>query len=154
MQFQMSCHINADQARTFALFTDFKNAAANIRGIKHIEVITDGPVGVGTRFRETRTMFGKDAVETMEVTAMDPPRSYSVGCGSCGARFDTTFHFTPDNDGTRVDVNMNAVPTSLFAKIMSPVMGLMMAGTMRKCFENDLADLKAVAEGRPVARTA
>lgn len=151
MQFQMSIQIAADPAKTFFAFTDLANTAKNIRGIKALEVITEGPIGVGTRFRETRTMFGKDAVETMEITAFDPPRSYSVGCDSCGARFDTTFRFTPDAGGTRVDVNMNTVATSFFAKVMSPVMGLMMAATMRKCFENDLADIKAVAEGRAVA---
>lgn len=153
MNFQMSIQINADPAKTFATFTDFHNTAKNIRGIKHLEVLGDGPIGVGTQFRETRTMFGKDAVETMEITAFDPPRSYSVGCDSCGARFDTVFRFTPESGGTRVDIDMNTAATSLFAKLMSPLMGWMMVGTMRKCFENDLADLKAVAEGKPVSAT-
>ena len=153
MNFQTSIQVDADPARTFAAFTDLRNAAKNIRGIKHIEVLTEGPIKKGTQFRETRTMFGRDAVETMEITAFDPPRGYSVGCGSCGARFDTDFRFTPESGGTRVDVNMRTVPTSLFAKMMSPLMGWMMVGTMRKCFENDLADIKAVAEGN-VAATA
>jgi len=154
MQFNTSIHVAADPARTFEAFTDLRNAAKNIRGIKHIEVLTEGPVRQGTQFRETRTMFGKDAVELMEVTAFDAPRGYSVGCGSCGARFDTDFRFTPESGGTRVDVSMKAVPTSLFAKVMAPLTGWMMAGTMRKCFENDLADIKAVAEGKaPAAAT-
>lgn len=147
MQFNTSIHVAADPARTFAAFTDLRNAAGNIRNIKHIEVLTDGPIRKGTQFRETRTMFGKDAVETMEITAFDSPNGYSVGCGSCGARFDTDFRFTPVSGGTRVDVSMKTVPTSVFARIMSPLMGWMMLGTMRKCFENDLADIKAVAEG-------
>lgn len=155
MQFQTSIHVDADPTRTFAAFTDLRNAATNIRGIKHIEVLTDGPIRLGTVFKETRTMFGKDAVETMEITAFDAPRGYSVGCGSCGARFDTDFRFTPESGGTRVDVAMTTVATSFFAKMMSPLMGWMMVGTMRKCFENDLADIKAVAEGKtPAAATA
>jgi carbon monoxide dehydrogenase subunit G len=152
MNFQTSIQVDADPARTFAAFTDLRNAATNIRGIKHIEVLTDGPVRAGTQFRETRTMFGRDAEEKMEVTAFDPPRSYSVGCDSCGGvRFDTEFRFTPEAGGTRVDVNMTTVATSIFAKMMTPLMGWMMAGTMRKCFEDDLADIKAVAEGRIAA---
>lgn len=151
MQFNTSIHVDADPARTFAAFTDLRNAATNVRGIKHIDVLTDGPIRKGTQFRETRTMFGKDAVETMEITAFDPPHGYSVGCGSCGARFDTDFQFTPESGGTRVDVSMKAIPMSLFAKIMFPLTGWMMAGAMRKCFENDLADIKAVAEGNTSA---
>ncbi len=151
MNFETSIHVDADPATTFAAFTDLRNAAKNIRGIKHIEVLTEGSIGKGTQFRETRTMFGRDAVEAMEIIAFDSPRGYSVGCDSCGARFDTDFRFTPEAGGTRVNVNMRTVATSVFAKMMSPLMGWMMVGTMRKCFKNVLADIKAVAEGKGAA---
>lgn len=151
MQFTTSIHVDADPARTFAAFTDLRNAAQNIRGIKHIEVLTDGPIRKGTVFKETRTMFGKDAVETMEITAFDAPHGYSVECDSFGARFDTDFRFTPESGGTRVDVELKTTPTSSMAKFMGALMGWMMVGTMRKCFENDLADIKAIAEGKTPA---
>src|SRR6185436_15068203 len=100
MEFQTSIHVAADPARTFATFTDLRNAATNVRGIKKIEVLTEGPIRAGTQFLETRSMFGNEAIETMEITAFDSPRFYSVGCDSYGARFDTTFRFSPEAGGT------------------------------------------------------
>ena len=49
-------------------------------------------------------------------------------------------------DARGLDVNLTTVAISFFARMMTPLMGWMTVGTMRKCFENDLADIKAVAE--------
>ena len=37
---------------------------------------------------------------------------------------------------------------SLFAKLMSPIGNLMFGATMRKCMEDDLDDIKQVAEAK------
>lgn len=49
-------------------------------GIQRIEVLTPGPFAVGTRWRETRKMFGKEASETFTVTAIEPGKSLSTYC--------------------------------------------------------------------------
>ena len=66
----VSTQIAAPVAEVFALFTDLKNAPGRVKGIKRIELLTNGPVGVGTRFRETRVMFKRDATE--ECKPADP----------------------------------------------------------------------------------
>jgi carbon monoxide dehydrogenase subunit G len=145
--FSMSKRINAPVDRVFGIFTDFEHAADRIRGIQRLELLTNGPIGVGTRFRETRMMFKREATEEMEITAFEPGSSYAFGGNSCGSEFSTRFRFKPDAGGTRVDVDMQFRPVSLFAKIMSPLMGWMMGPSMRKAFDQDMEDLKAVAEG-------
>ena len=39
----------------------------------------DGPVGVGTRWTETRTVMGRTSDQPMEVTALEPDRRFTVG---------------------------------------------------------------------------
>ena len=150
--FQMSKTVQAPPDRVFGAFTDLQNAAARIRGISRIELLTPGPVCVGTRFRETRRMFGKEATEEMTVTAYEPPRLYAMGADSCGMRYATTFRFAPDGGGTRVDVEMVATAQTITAKIMGLLMGWIMAPMMRKCFAADMDDMAAAAEGRPVTK--
>src|SRR5262249_42210999 len=116
-----------------------------IPSIKRIEMLTNGPVGVGTRFKETRNMFGKEATETMEVTAFDPPRSYALGCNSCGCIYDSRLDFIPSAGGTKVTMSFNVKAVSFFAKLMSPLSRLF-SGMMRKCFEGDLEAVKKAAE--------
>ena len=140
--------IAAPRERVFDLFTDLRNAPARVAGIKELEVLTEGPVGVGTRFRETRTMFKRDATEEMEITAFQRPESYQVGANSCGCRYRTIYKFLPDgSDGqaTRVEMEFTAQPETFFAKLMMPL-GKLLSGTMIKCMDADMGDLKAVAE--------
>ncbi len=146
--------INAPIDRVFAIFADLRNAEHNVRAIKRLEVLTDGPIRAGTRFRETRTMFRRDATETMEVKTFSPPNSYSVGCFACGAEWLSEFRFSPAGDGaTRLDVEMRCRPMSLMARLMTPF-SFLMAGAMKKCIEADLDDLQAIAEGKTPAGAA
>ncbi|MEK7756681.1 MAG: SRPBCC family protein [Planctomycetota bacterium] len=142
---QFSTHVSADATRTFDVFSDLRSADQRVGGIRKLEVLTDGPVGKGTRFKETRIMFGREATETMEVSAFEPGKSYTVTCSSCGVAWSTTFRFTPDGGGTRVDLEMVCRPLTFFARLMSPL-GSLMAGSMKKCVEADMADLRKYLE--------
>lgn len=140
-----SIEVKATPERTFAAFTDLRNAAGRVRGIKKLDVLTDGPIGKGTRFRETRVMFGREATEEMEITDFQPGKSYTVGGISCGAEFATTFRFTPASGGTRVEFELAFRPVSVFAKLMAPLSGMMM-GPMKKVVEQDMDDMRKIAE--------
>ena len=143
----MSEHIEAPPEVVFEVASDFRNAAENIQGIESLEVLNDGPIGEGTRFRETRVMLGKESTEEMEITVFDPPHSYTVEGESCGARFLFEYRFVGDIAGTNVRLEVETRPVSLFAKLMSPLSGLMI-GSMRKCIASDLADVKSIAESK------
>ena len=145
--------VNAPPRRAFEAFSDLRNADKNVSAIKKIEILTEGPIGRGTRFRETRIMFKRDCTETMQVTQWNPqaaPPSYGIGGESCGIRFETTFRFYPERSGqaTRVELEMTMKAVSLFAKIMSPLSRMMM-GSMRKCVSADVADVKRLLERQP-----
>ncbi len=144
-------HVAAPVEKVFALATDFRNVPRFVKGITKLEVITDGPVGKGTRFRETRKVFNREATEEMEVTDFHPPRGYSVGCESHGCRFDTDFTFSPDGEGTALEMTFRAKPVTFGAKVMSVLMRPMMKSVMKECAK-DLDDLKAAAESRDPAR--
>lgn len=142
-----SQHIDAPQQRVFEVFADLRNAPQRIAAIESLELLTDGPIAVGTRFRETRKMFGKAATEEMQISAFDPPRGYSVTADSCGARMESSFRFTPEAGGTRVDVEFAATPVTFMAKLLSPL-SFFFAGTMKKCVMKDVDDLKRVLESK------
>ena len=148
-QLKLSMTVEAGPEEVFRIFSDIEHAGDRISAIKKIEMLTDGPVGTGTRFRETRIMFNKEATEELQITAMEPGKSYTIGCESCGCVYATTFRFTRNGTGTRVDLHMEARAVSLFAKIMSPLTALMFGPMMRKCMTKDMEELKAAAEGHP-----
>ena len=136
--------IDAPVDRVFALATDLPRAAEHIDGIDKIEMLTDGPVSVGTRWRETR---GKMGTEELEITRFDPPHGYTAECDTCGCHFVSTFRFTPVGAGAEAQLEMTTQPRTLLAKLMSPLVGLMMRSAT-KAIRQDLLDIKRVAESQ------
>lgn len=153
MRITLNEFIDADPDRTFEVFSDIANAPDRVSGIKQVTMLTDGPIGRGARFRETRVMFGKDATEDLEFTEFQPPKSYTIGCESCGVYFTSTFTFTPEAGGTRVAMDMRSRSLSLKAKLMAP-MCVLFAGSAKKAMRQDLLDLKAFSEGEAAPTTA
>jgi uncharacterized protein YndB with AHSA1/START domain len=137
--------IAAPPDRVFPLASDFARMPERIPDIKRVEMLTDGPVGVGTKFKETRVMFGKEATETMEVTEFDPPHMYQLRAESCGARYDSVVRFDRDAGGTLATIDLTVTPLSFAAKLMQPL-GWMMKGMMTRCFAKDLDGLAKAAE--------
>ena len=141
----------APPERVFDVCTDLRAAAERIRGIKKIEVLGNGPIGMGTRFRETRMMFKRECTEEMEIVAFDPPRSYALGCESHGCRYRTDFRVKPSGAGaSELEMTFDAEPQTILAKVM----GVLFRGMIKSCLremDKDLCDLKAVAEGKTEA---
>jgi carbon monoxide dehydrogenase subunit G len=151
-QFTLTKRIDAPLETVFETATDLQRAAEHIRGIEKIELLTTLPVCVGTRWRETRRVMGRSDTQTLEVTAFDPPHSYTIGCDTCGSYFETTFRFAPmANNSTDVTLDIRCEARSLLAKLMSPLGNLMFGQVMRKCMDDDLDDIARVAESRKAA---
>ena len=144
----LSQHVTAPQSATFNAFADFPNAAGRIPDVLKIELLTPGPVKKGTRFKETRKVFGRPATETMEVTTYEPYRRYELATTSGGTAFTTEFKFIPEKGGTRVDVTLTTKPLTLFAKLMLPL-GWLMKGALARCVKRDVAGIKTYVESQP-----
>ena len=78
-QLEVSRTVNAPANTLWSIVVDLDGAAERISAIEDIQRLDDGDgFGVGTRWRETRTMFGRSATAEMEVTEFVPGRSYAV----------------------------------------------------------------------------
>ena len=146
MRLELTERISAPNDRVFAIASDVEAMPKNVPGIVRVEKLTPGPVGLGTRFKETRMMFGKESTEEMTFAAFDPPRSYRMDADSCGARFESTFRFVPVDGGTEIQLEISTTATSWFARLMKPLSMMMMMGSVKKLLQADLRAVKAAAE--------
>ncbi len=137
--------IAAPPDRVFRIATDLENLAATVSGIDSVEVLTEGPVGEGSRWRETRTMMGRPATEEMWVTAFEAPRRFVVEAESHGAHYRTEMTFEPESNGTRVTMVFAARPVTFLARLFA-LFSAVMLRSLRKMIEQDLEDLKQAAE--------
>jgi hypothetical protein len=144
----------APRDRVFEVFMDVPCMSERIEAITKIEVLTDGPIGEGTRFRETRLMGKKERSEVLEIQNVKDGESYEVVCDSCGCLMECQFTFEDCDGGTKMRMSMQATPQSLFAKIVTPLMMPLMRKMMIKCMSKDFDDVRSVIEsrGEPVAQ--
>lgn len=124
--------------------TDLDRWADRISGITDVTRLDDGTdFGVGTRWRETRIMFGREATEEMEVTEIAEGRSYTVEAGGRGADYTSVWAIEPKGDETELSMTFSGEPTSLIAKIMAMTLGKLFEGATRKAMEKDFDDILA-----------
>jgi len=137
--------INAPIETVFERASDVYKWTDQISAITNVEVLTDGPVGVGTSFRETRVLFKREATEEMTFSEFDPPTGFTLIASSCGSEYVTKHTFEPVEGGTRLTINFGGTPKTLVAKLVTPMMAIMKK-TLIKCLESDLNDLAKVCE--------
>lgn len=151
MEIRITRLIAAPVDLTFQVFSDVENIAERIEGITQLEVLSEVKHGVGTRWRETRVMFGQAATEVMEISAFQPNQSYEVVAASHGTRYHSRYTFTEKDGGTHVEMVFTGTPVSFMAKLMAPV-GLLMKGSTQKALEADMDDLKAFCEAHAASQ--
>lgn len=145
MRIVATCHVDAPPERVFVLATDVARWPELITAIGRVELLTPGPLDVGTRFRESRTMYGREASEEMTVAALEPPRRFVLTAESHGTRYRADHTFEAERGGTRLTLDFEGVPVTLAARLAMPL-GWMLRGSVRRHLEQDLADLKRAAE--------
>ena len=140
-------HMAAPVERVWALATDLEGAPRVVRGIEAVEVITPGPFGVGTRWRETRKVFGRSATEEMTVTAVEPHRSYTVEASGPGIRYVSGFAFAPSADGgTDATATFGARPTTTQARVLGALTAPLGRRAIARALAQDLHDIATAAE--------
>jgi uncharacterized membrane protein len=139
--------IMAPTEKVWAVATDIERWPELISGIDRVELLTGAPFGQGTRWRETRRMFGSAATEEMWVAEIDPGRSYRVEAESHGARYVSTFTFAAAGTGrTEAVLTFTAQPRTKVARVLDALTSALASRSVAKTLEADLKDLGTAAE--------
>jgi len=147
MQIELETIVAAPPAAVFSTLADVDSWARFMSGVESVEILSPGAIGAGTRFRETRTMFGKTATEEMTVVEIEPPNRLLLAASNHGTQYRVEHKLAAAGAGTRLSLQFSGTPVTLLARIFAPL-GLLFAGSVRKQIEKDLADLKREAEQR------
>ena len=142
----VSSEFAAPVDRVFQTFTDIEHGPSHVSGIKKLEMMTPGPVHVGTRWLETREVMGHLDTAEMEVTAFDRNRMYTITHRKAGVQIDTTFWFEASGQSTKVTVEFDLESGGLPPGLLAPL-GWAVAGKVERVLTQDLADIKRVIGG-------
>ncbi|MEE2059357.1 SRPBCC family protein [Rhodococcus artemisiae] len=141
--------IAAPPSAVWAVLTDLDSAPDTLRGVTAVERVEGGgEYRVGTRWRETRVMFGKSATEELQVTESVPEQRTVITAESGRARYRTVIELTPTATGTDLTMEFSgdSGPLGAAAQLLMTVTGPLAKRATAKSMRQDLEDIAAVAE--------
>ena len=140
--------VDAAPARVWSVLIDIENAADTLSGVESVELLGPATYAIGTRWRETRIMFGKKATEEMWVTAVDAPRRTVVEAESSGAHYPTIFTVEAEGTGSRLSLEFSGRPVtdSLGQRLIWSTVGKLGLSAAAKTMRVDLDDIATAAE--------
>jgi carbon monoxide dehydrogenase subunit G len=136
--------VEASPAAVFAFVTDLKNATKHIPGVKKLELLSKGELGVGSRFLQERTILGTTLEQEMEITEFDPPTTYAARGEAHGCEVTGRLSLESEETGTRVRAELTVEPQGFAGKLAA---SMILKGAEIAMHE-DLEAMKSALESR------
>ncbi|TKJ32321.1 SRPBCC family protein [Blastococcus sp. CCUG 61487] len=131
----------------FDFVADNRNEPTYNRNMAVSKKTTDGPIGVGTRFRATMRSRPRPLQMEVTYTGFDRPHQIASNTRMSAADFSGTLTFTPTPAGTRLRWSWEARPKGVM-RLLAPVLIPIGARQERQMWINLRDHLEA---GKPVA---
>lgn len=146
-ELSVSREVSVSPETLWELITDLDRSPNVISAVTAVSRLDDGTdFGIGTKWQETRLIFGQESTEVLEVTEIDPGRSYTVEAESLGARYRSVISVEPSPGGSRITITFGAESTGAVSKVLAGTIGKLFEGGTRKALGQDLEDIAMAAE--------
>ncbi|MHA6485488.1 SRPBCC family protein [Paenibacillus sp. strain BS8-2] len=146
VQFETKKTFNVPREKVYEGLLDLDSAKHWMRGLVRIERSDEGPLKVGSEWRETRTMMGIEGAEVLKVTNLEPNKieiyvDGSKGSSGKGEHF-YTYTLKELEHTTEVTMHGEVKGMTGIAKLVSKLM----TSSYRKICDKDLEGLKNYLE--------
>ncbi|HNB41870.1 MAG TPA: SRPBCC family protein [Anaerolineales bacterium] len=140
IQYEVSVHINQPVEKVFAYLADARNLRNWQADLIENESLTEGPIRVGSRFREVRQTGPRKSNIQAEITAFEPNKRFATKT-VVGPQVTVQYAFNAEQGGTKITYQFS-LQTSGFMRLMEPLM----AGSIKQGAEADFQKLKQILE--------
>ena len=141
LKLDISIVINRPVEEVFAFLSNPENGPKWGSGSKEVKMITQGPIGVGTRYRTVREALGRRIESETEITEFEPNRKIASKSISGPFPMESAVTFERVEGGTRVTGTLFGEPGGFF-KLAEPLLVSM----LKRQYQADLANLKDLME--------
>jgi Polyketide cyclase / dehydrase and lipid transport len=143
IRFESQKVFKVSKQKAYTALLDLDSAKHWMQGFVGIERFDKGPLKVGSEWKETRKMFGKEASEHFEVVELKAPDKIVLRCdGTKGTTGKGEFLFTYilSSIDNNTEVKLNGEINGLSG--LSKIFGKLIVGSFKKACEKDLDALK------------
>jgi hypothetical protein len=140
--FENTVTIQRPAEEVFAYLADFENIPVWNYAIEETHKTSAGPVGVGTRYRQTRSVPAR-SVEGFEVTVYEPARRLAIE-GQIGPfQAQISYLLEAASGATRLVNNVELDPSPAALRLVAPLV----ASRIKAAVAHNLTELKQILEG-------
>jgi carbon monoxide dehydrogenase subunit G len=129
--FKRSVVIQRPVEEVFDFATDLDKAPLFMPGVTKIEMLTEGGLKPGAKFRETRLIKGKERRAVIEVVQHQRPKVHAACAAMMGMKATYTVRFAQEGPGTRVDLD---------AEVKGNLLWKLFLGMISKAMEKEDGD--------------
>ncbi len=141
---QDSVIISKPVEEVFAFASDMDNSTKIMENVVAIEKLTEGPLQVGSKFKETREIRGRQASSIIEFTEYVPSERYVVKSEANGLKVVYHYDFKPTVEGgTKVKFQGDIYTSGIIMKLTKPIIRKI----LKKEDGDHLNQLKRLMEG-------
>ncbi|WP_445506304.1 SRPBCC family protein [Niallia sp. 03190] len=115
--FQASAVIAKPVDLVFSYMVNLGDSPEYMKAVVETNKITDGSIGVGTKYQETRKVRGKKAVAEIEFLSFEENVSYKTRSNSNGLIVDYEYEFSEVEEGTQVQFKAKLHVKGLMMKL-------------------------------------
>lgn len=101
MKIESSIHINRPVTEVFDFIMDYSRHH-EWSGAVRVDLLTDGPPGVGTKVNYVGKFLGRELATESVITVFEPPRRMGYRIEMSGMNADALQTFEEENGGTRM----------------------------------------------------
>jgi uncharacterized membrane protein len=142
---EMSIIFHRPVQEVFDYISDFQNSPQWQAGLMGVGRITEGPIGIGTRFTSMRKAMGRKMESGIEFTAFELNKKLAIKSYSGTSPFKQTFLFEEIPGGTLVNM--------VFELELGGIMNLaepLVAPRVRREMKTDFDNLREIIESRVI----
>lgn len=150
MNIVRSIDVAASPQAVWSIVANIRGAADVVGGIDSIEVLEEatGPSLSGFKWKETRTLMGREATEVMWIVDSAEPHFYESRAESHGSVYQSRVELQEIDGGVRLVMSFNGEAITLTARILWLLTGWIARRSVIKVIDQDLRDLKLAVEER------
>jgi uncharacterized protein YndB with AHSA1/START domain len=141
IQHEVTIHIDRPVEQVFGFVVDAKNLRTWQSNLVENEQLTKGPIGIGTRFREVRSMGPRQSEIQVEITDFEPNIRFATKTLS-QPQATVNYTFEQEGGGTRL-TNKFLMVTSEDMRPLEPSL----SDSIKKDTDSNFKKLKHVLEG-------
>ncbi|MGH3731238.1 MAG: SRPBCC family protein [Micromonosporaceae bacterium] len=129
-------------------FTDIPARDRTMSTVDSVELLSGREFRVGTRWRETRTVFhGEPVTEELRVVSAEPPYRCLIDSHGPGEDYRLGLELTPRHGHTRARLHFEtALPERFTTRVLTAFFGGIVLRSIEGVLRQDLEDLAAAVE--------